>query len=241
MSVDTAIPQPRADYNRLFIVGRFGEEMDLVSAAMSVDPLPGRVLLAMDAPRESRGSFALGLEAENNMRSDVGTVLASGADDVLPGERLTILPANGKSFARVSYRTFNHVGRLIWLGVDSMTDDVIERPLEETVVCKVSGMGIEPFRDWCLIRRNATVGKVGELYLPDEVKFRDSTARLIAKGVAADDAARRTLELGADYIYRQSSVIVDIDVDDWETYGYEGEMSDYAFIRSANLYARVWL
>lgn len=236
-----AIPAARWDDNRVFVDEYVGPQFDIVAALQALHPLPGRVLLAMDPPRERRGTLMLGLEAENNSRSDVGTVLVSGVEDMSPGERFCVLPASGKRFARVHYHGFEHTGTLLWIGIDSMSDDVVERPIEETVVMKLAAEGMEPYRDWVFIRRNARVGKVGELYLPDEVRFRDSTARIVAKGPGADAAVQFEIEVGADYIYRQAGLLVDVDIEDFKAYGYEGDLADYAFIRAGNLYSKVIL
>lgn len=233
-----ALPLDRDDQNRINVRDpEIVEHVDFETAAIYLDCThsDNLVIVAMDPMAEDDDATRLwlGMEAQSSLRADCGTVLAASPEELAPGDRVALLPFNGKSFRSIRSGEFGHVGRVLMIGVDSEDDDtLVQIPWHETVVMKICD-GFRPVKDWCLCRRAPLKKSMGSLYLPDVAVFRDQTLVVVACG---DLAVEHGIVVGSSYYYRAAALVVDLP--GLERYLLEADPADYVLIRAGNLYAR---
>lgn len=237
----SALP-PAAEFQNTLFLGHLDFQMpDLMSAAATFEMLPGNVMLAMDQATNSvlESNLFVSDGAAGRRLSDLGTVIASGVGELIPGDRVAALPFSGKRFESLSIGKFSHPGRILLVGIDSKNEyQPVRFPYHHTLIMKLQD-GFKPLHDWCLIRRDVVRNQANGLYLPDDLAFRSQTCTLVARGPKAfSEYPREFISEGDRFVYRSSDLV--IGVEGLERYcDVVGDPLDYALIRSSGLYTRI--
>lgn len=192
----------------------------------------GIVALVPDKPPEMVGALYVDDMAAMNRKPDVGTVIASVEPDIAPGDRMLYAP-----WAGLWLRPFRvgglKVSDMRFYGCPDGAMDatmVMREDLQDVLPAKVEGRTVTPIRDMVVIRRDKAASKSFGLVLPDDNKLRPLKATVVSAGPAAK------VSPGDRVIYNPSAVCIGLkslgNVEGWE-----GDLEDYAFVRSMNLLA----
>jgi co-chaperonin GroES (HSP10) len=188
---------------------------------------PGIVALVPDMPIERMGSLYIPTSVADHITADIGTVVSSGDDDLVPGDRVLFFPYSGTWFTpfRVG-RLKIHEMRFYGLISPSVDEEMAVKEDTSTPIPAKwrTGGEILPRKDWVLIKRDPLRTNQGEfsLELPDSQKYRNWKATVMAVGPDASE------KVGDRVMYYGPSIVINLDI-------VGNDAKDYALIRSENL------
>lgn len=220
--------------------------VDWQAAANSIDMLDGNVLVAMEEAYEQASSTILVPDrVAGRLRPDTGTVLAVGAGvyAVQPGDRVVVLPYDGKHMAGFTAGSFTTDLRVRFLGCDSMNEyEHHHTHYTEIIPARLDRMAdrtwtFTPIGHWVLIKRDTqheTSG--GGIALPDALKWRNQTATVVKIGDRVPGSGRDVWPVPGDRVIYQGKALV-VDIEFGERYGFVEDPAAYALIHVDDLHA----
>lgn len=181
----------------------------------------GKVVVACAKESEKIGEIWLTDETKDRMFTDLGLVVSSGCDDVVPGDEVIVVPYSGTFVS-------NCLGYDIvrFLGSESMGGFTDLPRLEELIMAKIEEKRIRPIKNRVLVRRDIPSESVGGILIP-------KTAMRLPSGVAevlevGPDC--KTAKAGATVMMRNGGVAVGVEFGPvWEE-RYGAEKGCLAFI-----------
>lgn len=215
-------------------------------ARLAFKMLDGNVVVEMEpAYEQASASIVVPGLAAGRLRPDTGTVLAVGAGvyELEPGDRVCVLPYDGKAFNGFCLGGYATRNRIRFLGCDSMneyeqhhthyTELIPGRLMEvESKVWKV-----QPIGHWVLIKRDVLhKSSAGGIELPESMQFREQTATVVSIGARVPGHGREVWPEPGDRVIYQGKALV-IDFEFGERYGFTGDPKAHCFIHVDDLHA----
>src|SRR3990167_7156136 len=211
------------------------EGWELLSGAIRCQR--GVVAVVPDPVPKSGGKILLPGGCASNNKPDVGTVVSSGVDELIFGDRVVYNPWQGAWFKPFRVGVYE-VEELAMFGLNSpgIEDLVVMEPIEDVIPMRLAGSAFQMLGENVLIKRDAKKTQSGSFFLVDEDKDRTFKATVVASGPRAMGPDGERLEVGARVLYHGRSLVVGLKGIGERIEGLE-DLSDHAIIKSRNLYA----
>lgn len=226
----------RATFLTLPPVGYVGglDGWELLAARMRA--MRGVVALVPDPAPSATGVVLLSDGCGANNRPDIGTVVASGVDDLIPGDRVLYHPWQGTWFKPFRVGGYE-VEELAVYGVNSPAnaDKVEMEPIGDVIPCRLVGDVFQMLGENVLIKRDPAKTTSGMFLRVDDEKKRTMKATVVAAGPRATGPSGERLEPGMRVVYHGVSIVTNLKAIG-TSQGIGEDLSDHAIIKARNLY-----
>lgn len=197
----------------------------------------GVVAVVPDIQPETTGSILLPSGVGANVKPDVGTVVSSGHDELVSGDRVVFHPWAGTWFKPFRVGCYE-VPELAFFGLISPGDEdmVVMEKIEDVIPLRLAQDAIVPLGEMVLLKRDPLKTASGALWLADDSKERTLKATVVSAGPKAFGPTGERLNSGDRVIYHGASILVGLK-GLGESMGGLEDLSDYTLIRARNIYA----
>lgn len=148
----------------------------------------GIVAVEMTPPPEKLGVILLPDEVSQKLRADIGTVIASGTDDLKPGDTVLVRFGDGKEIVDFSHLDYHSPEPVKFFGIAGGNDDGSDPeriPWWDSVVSvqnHMSELGYQPTGDNIYVCRDPAPNSERGILLTDNDRTRPDTGTVKAVG-----------------------------------------------------------
>lgn len=227
--------------NRTITLPNAASQIDWQAASKAIGAVhESAAIVEMDGWETNKGIFELPSEVQERLRPLSGTVIASGSKwGLVPGERVIVSRDLGMWLGGFSGGGYEAKGQVRVYGPCSPNSRHYIEGFGG-IFAVIEEMNMRCIKDKVLIQMEKPVSSDMGLHLPDDSKYRPPTATVVSAGpeatLAKPGERGHVLKAGDKVLYNVLAVQQSL-YGDGSKYGLDGEMTDYAFIRSADIYA----